>query len=185
MIINNLQTIVSRNVNITENAAVVTIGSVHSGNRSNIIPEQAEMLGTVRTLSDTDEKLIFARVRQVVEKTAEMAGAKAILELPYSDYNPVTFNDLALTAAMLPSLQKTAGTENVILVPAETGAEDFSYFANKVPGFYFYIGGLPKGMDPKKSASHHTPDFFIDESGFKTGVNALCNVVFDYAELKK
>jgi amidohydrolase len=184
-IINNLQSIVSRNVNITENAAVVTIGSIHSGNRSNIIPEQAEMLGTVRTLSDADEKLIFARVRQVVEKTAEMAGAKAILELPYSDYNPITFNNLALTAAMLPSLQKTAGNENVVLVPSETGAEDFSYFANKVPGFYFYIGGLPKGKDPKTSASHHTPDFFIDESGFKTGVNALCNFAIDYAELKK
>jgi amidohydrolase len=182
-IINNLQTIISRNVDITQNAAVVTIGSIHSGNRSNIIPEQVEMLGTVRTLSKADEKLIFARIRQIATKTAEANGAEAIVELPYSSHVPVTFNNLNLTAKMLPSLQKSAGMSNVILVPAETGGEDFSFFANEVPGFYFYIGGLPKGQDPKTSASHHTPDFFLDESGFITGVNAMVNLVVDYMEI--
>lgn len=184
-IINNLQTIVSRNVNITENAAVVTIGSIHGGNRSNIISDQVEMMGTVRTLSKADEALVFARIRQVVEKTAESAGAVATLELPYSAHYPVTFNNELLTAALLPSLQKSAGTGNVILVPAETGAEDFSFFAEKIPGLYFYIGGLPKGKDPKTSAPHHTPEFFIDESGFKTGLNALANLVMDYTEMDK
>ena len=184
-IINNLQTIVSRNVNITENAAVVTIGSIHGGNRSNIISEQVEMMGTVRTLSKADEELVFKRIRQVVEKTAESAGAVAILELPYASHYPVTFNHEVLTAAMLPSLQKSAGTENVVLVPAETGAEDFSFFAQKIPGLYFYIGGLPKGKDPKTSAPHHTPEFFIDDSGFKTGLNALANLVTDYMEMNK
>jgi amidohydrolase len=184
-IINNLQTIISRNVNITRNAAVVTIGSIHGGNRSNIIPEQVEMLGTVRTLSDGDEKLIFDRIRQIATKTAEANGAEAIVELPYSSHYPVTFNNLELTAKMLPSLQKSAGISNVLLVPAETGAEDFSFFANEVPGFYFYIGGLPKGQDPKTSASHHTPDFFLDESGFILGVNAMVNLVADYMELDK
>jgi amidohydrolase len=184
-IINNLQTIISRNVNITRNAAVVTIGSIHGGNRSNIIPEQVEMLGTVRTLSDGDEKLIFDRIRQIATKTAEANGAEAIVELPYSSHYPVTFNNLELTAKMLPSLQKSAGMSNVLLVPAETGAEDFSFFANEVPGFYFYIGGLPKGQDPKTSASHHTPDFFLDESGFILGVNAMVNLVADYMELDK
>ena len=184
-IINNLQTIISRNVNITRNAAVVTIGSIHGGNRSNIIPEQVEMLGTVRTLSDGDEKLIFERIRQIATKTAEANGAEAIVELPYSSHYPVTFNNLELTAKMLPSLQKSAGISNVLLVPAETGAEDFSFFANEVPGFYFYIGGLPKGQDPKTSASHHTPDFFLDESGFILGVNAMVNLVADYMELDK
>lgn len=184
-IINSLQTIVSRNVNITENAAVVTIGSIHGGTRSNIIPEEVEMLGTVRTLSIADESLVYQRIRGVVEKTAEAAGATAVLELPYSSHYPVTFNDIALTAAMLPSLQKTAGTDKVVLVPAETGAEDFSFFANKVPGLFFYIGGLPKGKDSKTSAPHHTPLFFIDESGFKTGINALSNLVLDYMEMKK
>jgi amidohydrolase len=184
-IINNLQSIVSRNVNITENAAVVTIGSIHGGNRSNIIPGQVEMLGTVRTLTATDEALVFARIRQVVEKTAESAGAVATIELPYSSHYPVTYNNEQLTAAMLPSLQRSAGTENVILIPAETGAEDFSFFAQKVPGLYFYIGGLPKGKDPKTSAPHHTPGFFIDEPGFKTGLNAMVNLVVDYMEMGK
>ena len=182
-IINNLQSIVSRNVNITENAAVVTIGSIHGGNRSNIIPNEVEMLGTVRTFTKADEALVFARIRQVVEKTAESAGAIATLELPYSSHYPVTFNNVELTSAMLPSLQKSAGKDNVILVPAETGAEDFSFFAQKVPGLFFYIGGLPKGKDPKASAPHHTPGFFIDESGFKTGLNALVNLVVDYMEM--
>ncbi len=184
-IINSLQTIISRNVNITENAAVVTIGSIHGGNRSNIISDQVEMLGTVRTLSKADETLVFTRIRQVVEKTAEAAGAVATLELPYASHYPVTFNDERLTAAMLPSLQKSAGTENVILIPAETGAEDFSFFAQKVPGLYFYIGGLPKGKDKNTSAPHHTPEFFIDDSGFKTGLNALTNLVLDYIEMNK
>lgn len=184
-IINNLQTIISRNVNITENAAVVTIGSINGGNRSNIIPEKVEMLGTVRTLSDSDEKLIFKRIRQIATKTAEANGAKAIVELPYSSHYPVTFNNIELTEKMLPSLKKSAGESNVILVPAETGAEDFSFFANEVPGLYFYIGGLPKGQDPKTSASHHTPDFFIDESGFITGINAMVNLVVDYMEIDR
>ena len=182
-IINNLQAIISRNVNITRNAAVVTIGSIHGGNRSNIIPEEVEMLGTVRTLSDTDEELIFERIRQIVTKTAEANGAEAIVELPYSSHYPVTFNNIELTTKMLPSLKKAAGESNVILVPAETGAEDFSFFANEVPGLYFYVGGLPKGQDPKTSASHHTPDFFLDESGFMLGVDAMVNLVADYMEI--
>ena len=184
-IINNLQTIIGRNVNITRNAAVVTIGSIHGGNRSNIIPEEVEMLGTVRTLSDTDEELIFDRIRQIVTKTAEANGAEAIVELPYSSHYPVTFNNIELTTKMLPSLKKAAGESNVILVPAETGAEDFSFFANEVPGLYFYVGGLPKGQDPKTSASHHTPDFFLDESGFMLGVDAMVNLVADYMEIPR
>ncbi|MDB9893308.1 amidohydrolase [Flavobacteriaceae bacterium] len=184
-IINNLQTIVSRNVNVTKNAAVVTIGAIHGGNRSNIIPEQVEMLGTVRTLSEADEKLVFERIRQIVTKTAEANGTEATLELPYSSHYPVTFNNIALTAKMLPSLQKSTGAKNVVLVPAETGAEDFSFFANEVPGFYFYVGALPKGKDPETSAPHHTPEFYLDESGFITGVNAMVNLVVDYMEMKK
>jgi len=184
-IIYGLQTIVSRNVNITENAAVVTIGAIHGGNRSNIISEQVEMLGTVRTLSIADETLVFNRIRQIIEKTAEAAGAIATVELPYSAHYPVTFNNVQLTAAMLPSLQKSAGVDNVILVPAEMGAEDFSFFAQKIPGLYFYIGGLPKGKDKKTSAPHHTPEFFIDDSGFKTGLNAISNLVLDYMEMNK
>lgn len=184
-IINSLQTIVSRNVNITENPAVVSIGAIHGGNRQNIISETVEMLGTVRTLSDADEKLVNDRIRQIVEKTAEAAGAKAILELPYSVHYPVTYNDPALTAAMLPSLQKTAGVENVKLIQPDTGSEDFSFFHKNIPGLYFQLGGLKKGQDPQTASSHHTPGFLIDDSGLKTGVNAMANLVIDYMEMGK
>lgn len=182
-IINNLQTIVSRNVNITQNPVVVTIGSIHGGNRDNIISESVEMLGTVRTFTEDDKKLVYDRIRQIAEKTAESAGATADVILPYEHYYPVTFNDEKLTAEMLPTLQKSVGKENVNLVPPITGAEDFSFFQQKVPGLYFFIGGMTKGKDPKTAGPHHTPQFLIDDSAFKTGLNALCNLVFDYMEI--
>lgn len=184
-IINNLQTVVSRNLNITENAGVVTIGSIHSGVRSNIIPEQAEMLGTIRAFSKADEKLLEDRIRTIATKTAESAGATAEVKIPYSNYYPVTFNNIALTEKMLPSLQKVAGADNVKLIPAITGAEDFSYFQEKIPGLFFFLGGMPKGKDPKTAPSHHTPDFFIDESAFKLGIRALAGLTLDYMEMGK
>lgn len=184
-IINALQTITSRNVNLTENAAVVTIGAINGGNRSNIIPEQVEMLGTVRTLSNSDEALVFSRVKQIAEKTAEAAGGKAEVGLPYSHRYPVTFNNVALTNAMLPSLQKAVGTENVLLVPAVMGAEDFSFYAQKAPALFFFLGGLPKGKDPRTAGAHHTPQFMIDDSAFKYGIKAFCNLVFDYMDMPK
>ena len=184
-IINSLQTIVSRNLNITQNAGVVTIGSIHGGVRSNIIPEQVEMFGTIRTLGKDDEKMVIDRIRTIATKTAEAAGAVAEVEIPYSSHYPVTYNDLALTSQMLPSLQKSAGTDKVILIPAATGAEDFSFFQEKVPGLFIFLGGMPKGKDPVTSPSHHTPDFFIDESGFTLGVNTLANLTLDYMNAKK
>jgi amidohydrolase len=184
-IINNLQTIVSRNLNVTENAGVVTIGSIHGGNRSNIIPEQVEMLGTIRALSTDDEKMLIERIRQIVTKTAEANGATADVKIPYTSHYPVTFNDVALTEKMLPTLRATAGTENVLLKPAVTGAEDFSFFQQKAPGLFFFLGGMPKGKDPKTAPSHHTPDFYLDESGFKLGVKALTNLVLDYMSMAK
>lgn len=184
-IINSLQTIVSRNVQLTQNAAVVTIGSIHGGNRHNIISEEVEMLGTVRTFTKEDEEFVFRRIREIATKTAEAAGATAEVSLPYSSYNPVTFNNVELTNDMLPSLQKTVGKENVFLIPAVTGAEDFSFYQEKVPGLYFFVGGMKKGQDPSKVGPHHTPEFLIDDSAFKTGMNALCNLVFDYTALNK
>lgn len=180
-IVTSLQQIVSRNIKLTENAAVVTVGAINGGNRENIIPSQVEMLGTVRTFTKADEALVFERVRQIAEKTAEAAGATAVVELPYSKQYPVTFNDVALTNKMLPSLQKSAGAANVLLVPAITGAEDFSFYAQKVPGLFFRLGGMPKGKDPKTAGPHHTPEFIIDDASFKLGVITFCNLVFDYA----
>ena len=123
-----LQTIVSRNVNITENPAVVTIGAIHGGNRSNIIPEKVEMLGTVRTFTDEDEALVFKRIHAIVEKTAEAAGTVATVELPYSSHYPVTFNDEALTAKMLPSLRQSAGSCERHLAERGDGGRGFFIF---------------------------------------------------------
>lgn len=184
-IINNLQTIVSRNLDVTQNGGVVTIGAINGGNRSNIIPEKVEMLGTIRALSTADEKMLIERVKQIATKTAEANGATAEVKIPFSNHYPVTYNDPALTAKMLPTLQATAGTENVLLRPAVTGAEDFSFYEQKVPGLFFFLGGMPKGGDPQKAPSHHTPDFYIDESGFTLGVKAMCNLTLDYMNSKK
>lgn len=182
-IINNLQSIVSRNLDITENAGIVTIGAINGGNRGNIIPEQVEMLGTVRALSPDDEKMLVERVKQVATKTAESAGAVAEVLIPFSSHYPITYNDPALTAKMLPSLQKTAGADHVKLTVPHTGGEDFSFFQQKVPGIFFNLGGMPKGGNPLTAPSHHTPDFYLDESGFKLGVQAIANIAVDYMEM--
>ncbi|GAA3972217.1 amidohydrolase [Mucilaginibacter dorajii] len=179
-IINNLQTIVSRNINVTENPAVVTIGAIKGGNRSNIIPESVEMLGTLRAFTAADEKLLVDRVTQIATKTAEAQGATAEVKIPYSTHYPVTYNNPELMQKMLPTLQQTAGAANVLLKPPVTGAEDFSFYQEKVPGLFIFLGGMPKGGDPLKAPSHHTPDFYIDESGFALGVKALCNLTLDY-----
>jgi amidohydrolase len=179
-IINALQTIVSRNLNLTENAGVVTIGSINGGLRSNIIPEEVVMMGTVRNLSKEDEKMFIERIKTIVTKTAEADGATAEVKIPFSVHYPVTYNDPTLTAKMLPTLQAVAGKENVLLRPAVTGAEDFSFYQEKAPGLFIFLGGMPKGQDPLKAPSHHTPDFFIDESGFTLGVKALADLTVDY-----
>ena len=184
-IINALQTIVSRNLNLTENAGVVTIGSIHGGVRSNIIPEQVEMMGTVRNLSKEDEEMFIQRIKTIVTKTAEAAGATAEVIIPFSLHYPVTYNDPDLTAKMLPTLQAIAGTDNVVITPAKTGSEDFSLFQEKAPGLFINLGGMPKGQNPLKAPSHHTPDFFIDESGFTLGVKTLVNLTLDYMNKSK
>ncbi len=182
-IINNLQTVVSRNLRITENAGVVTIGAINGGNRGNIIPEKVEMLGTIRALSDEDEILLIDRVKTIATKTAESNGATAEVLIPYSSHYPVTFNNEALTAKMLPTLQKVVGKQNVLLITPHTGAEDFSFYQKKVPGFFFNLGGMPKGQNASTAASHHTPDFFIDEGSLVIGVKAMANLVVDYFEM--
>lgn len=184
-IINAIQTIVSRNLNVTENAGVVTIGSIHGGVRSNIIPEEVVMMGTVRNLSKEDEEMFIKRIKTIVTKTAEAAGATAEVKIPFSVRYPVTYNNPSLTNKMLPTLQALAGKDNIVLKPAVTGAEDFSFFQEKVPGLFIFLGGMPKGQDPLKAPSHHTPDFFIDESGFTLGVKALSNLTVDYMETAK
>ena len=140
------------------------------------------MLGTIRSLSKEQEAYQIDRIKTIVANTAEAMGATATVEAPYSSHYPVTFNNEALTAKMLPSLQKAAGTANVSTIPAKMGAEDFSFFGEKVPALFFNLGGMPKGKDPKKTPSHHTPDFYIDESGMQTGIKAFLYLVTDYMQ---
>lgn len=182
-IINNLQTIVSRNLDVTQNAGVVTVGSIHGGVRSNIIPEQVEMWGTLRALSVEDEKLLISRVKQIAINTAEAHGATVDVEIPYSSHYPVTFNNVDLTQRMVPSLKKAAGDENVLVIAPHTGAEDFSFFQEKIPGLFFFVGARPPGIDPAEAPSHHTPDFMIDERGMLTGIKAMLQLTLDYAEM--
>jgi amidohydrolase len=179
-IIMGLQTIISRQTELTEDAAVITIGSIHGGVRSNIIPDQVEMVGTIRTLNTEMQDKIHEKIRLTVTKIAESAGAVADVRI--SRGYPVTYNDPELTAMMLPSLKEAVGAENVKLVKAITGAEDFSFFQQQVPGLYFFIGGMPKDKKPEEAAPHHSPDFYIDESSLKLGVRALSYLILDYME---
>lgn len=178
--INSIQTIVSRNVPLTESPAVVTIGSIHGGVRSNIIPESLYMLGTIRTLDEEIRKNVLDRIKSIVKNIAEANNANA--EIFFGEYYPVTFNDPNLYDKMLPTLKRINGDENVNSMNPVTGAEDFSFFQEKIPGLYFLIGGLPKGLDPLKSAPHHTPDFFVDDSGMSLGVKSMAILALDYMQ---
>jgi amidohydrolase len=181
-VVNNLQTIVSRSMELTKAAAVVTVGSIHGGVRSNIIPEELEMLGTIRTFDPEMRETLHRRFREIVNHTAASNGATADIQLPYSAHYPVTYNDPDLTEAMLPTLKRVAGAENINLIDAVTGAEDFSFFAREAPGLFVFVGGKPLDVPADVSVSHHTPDFYIDESGMKTGVKTYVNLALDYME---
>ena len=177
-IINALQTIVSRNLDITKAPAVVTIGAIHGGIRQNIIPEQVKMIGTIRTFDEEMHSYVHKRVTEISTNIAKSAGAVADVKIDV--LYPVTFNDVSLTEKMIGTLENVAGIENVILTTAKTGAEDFSYYQQKVPGFFFFLGGMAKGKNPLEAAPHHTPDFYIDESGMVLGVRSLSRLAVDY-----
>jgi amidohydrolase len=180
-IINSLQYIVSRNSELTKEAAVVTVGIMQGGNRFNIIPESAMLEGTIRTLDEGMREMIHEKIKLTATNIAEIAGATAEVEIV--ENAPLTYNDIDLTNKMVSSLQKTVGEDKLHLMKAVTGAEDFSYFQNEIPGLYFFIGGKPE-TEPEGQAlgGHHTPDFYIDESGMLTGVKAFINLTLDYME---
>ncbi len=177
-IINNLQSIVSRQTELTKEAAVITVGIIRAGVRNNIIPEEAYMEGTIRTLDQEMQDVLFEKMHRTVEYTAKSFGAEATLTI-YDGY-PITYNDPDLTAMMAPTLEKVAGSDQTHLINAITGAEDFSFFQMEVPGLYFFIGGMPPDMNPEDAAPHHTPDFYLDEEGMRTGIRALANLTIDY-----
>ncbi|MFN7099417.1 MAG: amidohydrolase [Flavobacterium sp.] len=176
-----IQTIVSRNVNLSESAAVISVGQINAGVRSNVIPEELVMTGTIRSLDKEVQKLLHNRLNQVVKGIAESAGVTADVKI--TNQTLITYNDPELTEKMVPTLEATAGKNKVSITPAVTGAEDFSYFQEKIPGLYFFLGGAPKGKPIAETAPHHTPDFYIDESGFVLGMKALSNLTIDYMEM--
>lgn len=182
-IIMGLQTIVSRQVDLTKEAAVISIGKIQGGVRNNIIPEEVEMIGTIRTLDPDMQKVVHERIRRTVQNIAEASGAVAEVEI--SRGYPITFNDLELTKAMVPTLQAVAGKDHVVHTRARTGAEDFSFYANEIPALFVYLGGMPADMEVADAAPHHTPDFYIDDSGLHLGVKLHCNVALDYLLMEK
>jgi amidohydrolase len=181
-IIQGLQTIVSRQSELTKAPVVITVGKINGGIRSNIIPDECMMYGTIRTLDKDMQKEVQEKIKLTATKIAEASGASA--EMMIDTKTLVTYNTPELVKKMIPSLQSAAGTENVTERSWVTGAEDFSYYGTKAPSFFFFLGGMPKGNDPKKAPSHHTPEFYIDESGFKTGIKAFCDLVIDYMNTK-
>jgi amidohydrolase len=181
-IVNGLQTIVSRQINITNAPAIVTIGRINGGIRFNIIPDSVVMEGTIRALDPQMQKDIHERIRRTAEMIAQSAGAVADVNIAIG--NPVTFNDAALTDQMLPTLRRLAG-DRVRVVQAQTVAEDFSKFQQRVPGLFFFLGITPPGTDPSKVAANHSPYFFVDEAAFPLGMRALANLALDFLTTRR
>lgn len=175
-IIDGLQTIISREAKLVDEPAVITVGKITSGTRFNVIPESAEMIGTVRTLDPDMREMIIRRMKEMAPALAKAYGGDA--EVVFQNNTAITYNDLELTADMLPTLKNLAGEEKVELVKATTGGEDFSFFQEKVPGFYFFLGGMTPGNTTPYP--HHTADFMIDDDGMLLGVKSLSQLAIDY-----
>jgi amidohydrolase len=177
-IIEGLQHIVSRQSDLTKAPLVISIGSLHAGVRANIIPETAQMDGTIRSLDATMRKETHEKIRQTANAIAAASGAT--VEVDIKTQTLVNYNDPALSKKAAISLSKVAGAENVFESNWTTAAEDFSFYGEKAPTFFFSLGGMEKGKKPSEVGGHHTPDFYLDESGFINGVKAFCNLVFDF-----
>lgn len=187
-IIMGLQTIVSRQVDITQLPAVVTVGKIDGGVRHNIIPDSLEMRGTIRTFDPDIRADIIERMQRTAENIAASSGATARLTMS-PDANPVVKNDPALTQQVLPSLKKVAGAERVQEIPLQTGAEDFAFYAQQIPGFFFFVGVTPPDgrygtKDASQAPSNHSPLFYIDEPAIAVGTRALLTVAVDYLQEK-
>jgi len=178
-IVTGLQTIVSRQINITTAPAIVTIGRISGGIRFNIIPDSVVMEGTIRALDTAMQQDIHQRIKRTATLIAESAGAEADVQIEIN--NPVTYNDPTLTEQMLPTLKRVAG-DKLFQVQPRTVAEDFAKYQEKVPGMFFYLGVNQKGADLSKVAENHSPLFFVDEGALPTGIRAMANLAVDYLQ---
>jgi len=173
-----LQSLPSRQLDVTRAPAVVSIGSVHGGLRGNIIPDEVEMWGTVRTFDSEMRELFLSKIRHTAEHVAASMGATA--EVRFGGHAPVTYNDPALTQRMVPTLKWAAGTDAVSVAPRIMGAEDFSYYQQKIPGFFFFLGVNKAGVGPGEAAPNHSPLFYINDDALQVGVRALAGMAIDY-----
>ncbi|MDB9980280.1 amidohydrolase [Ulvibacter sp.] len=175
-IIDGFQSIISRESDLVREPAVITVGKITSGTRFNIIPESAELIGTVRTLDPDMRTHIIRRMTEMAADIAKAYGGSATIA--WKNNTVVTYNDPQLTAQMVPTLETAAGVNNVETMKASTGGEDFSFYQEVIPGFYFFLGGMTPGN--KTPYPHHTPDFKIDDAGMLLGVKALSQLSIDY-----
>lgn len=180
-VITGVQTIVSRQVNITKEPAVVSFGKVAGGVRNNIIPDTVNLVGTIRNFDMDIRQQIFDKLKTSAEHTAQAHGAHAHVEI-FEGY-PVTSNDKALMAKMLPTVKRVAGESMVHEIPKITGAEDFSFYALEVPGVFMFLGATPMGQDASKAPSNHSPLFYVDEKALKVGTATLANMAWDYTQM--
>ena len=178
-----LQTIISRQIDVTREPSVITIGSIHGGVRNNIIPDEVKMHGTVRTFSEDMRNDILTRVEDTCCAIAKSGRAHAHVNVR-KGYD-VTVNDTRLTEKSVPTLQRVAGRDKVFLVPKICGAEDFSFYQQKVPGFFFFLGCTATGKNAEAAEPNHSPRFFVDEAAMKLGVRALASLAVDYLRARK
>ena len=183
-IIGTSQTIVSRRQNISKQPVVVSYGAIKGGIRYNIIPDDVELVGTIRTFDEGMRQAVFADLKNVAEHVAAAHGATVVAKVPDTKGNAVTKNHPALTARVLPSLERVVGAQNVVEMDLVMGAEDFSAYANQVPGFFFMVGATPKGQDAIKAPSNHSPEFFLDEEALKVGTRAMLQIALDYQQME-
>jgi amidohydrolase len=179
-IVLGLQTVVSRQVDISRVPAVISVGQIHGGIRNNIIPDEVMLEGTIRTFDEDIRDSIHERVRRIAIGLAEASGAEAEVEIVRG--YPSTINDPELVAASLPSLHLAAGEAHVFEAPLQMPAEDFSYYANEVPGFFFFLGATPVGVDPGQAPTNHSPRFDVDESTLRVGLEALTLLAVDFLD---
>jgi amidohydrolase len=180
-IVMGLQTVVSRQLNLSKEAAVISIGSIHGGNRENIIPESVELLGTVRTFDNQMRDDTLRRMRITAESIAQASGAKAQVDFLKPSYL-ATINDASLSDKMLPTMKQIAG-EKAILVPKASASEDFSEFQQKVPGLFFFLGSTDPRKDAASAAPNHSPKFEIDEASLAVGTRAMTALALDFLSL--
>ncbi|GAA73020.1 amidohydrolase [Pseudoalteromonas sp. BSi20439] len=174
------QTIASRQVDVTKAPSVISFGAINGGIRSNIIPDNVELIGTIRTFDQTMRADIKKRLAKTAELVAESAGAKADVHIDHG--YPVTVNNIALTQKMTPTLARIAGADNIITTDLITGAEDFSYYALETPGLFYFLGVTPKDQNAKTAPSNHSPQFYVDENALQLGVESLSQLVVDYLQ---